>query len=73
MIKHLFHFLYDVGLCLVISTTNYLTETRQKVMALNLAKEGVEIVYNIRNTNWRRRYEQKDACWLNANPFAHAA
>ena len=57
----------------IISTTNYLTETRQKVMALNLAKEGVEIVYNIRNTNWRRRYEQKDACWLNADPFAHAA
>jgi len=55
----------------IISTTNYLTETRQKVMALNLAKEGVEIVYNIRNTNWRRRYEQKDACWLNADPFAH--
>ena len=55
----------------IISTTNYLTETRQKVMALNLAKEGVEIVYNIRNTNWRRRYEQKDACRLNANPFAH--
>jgi len=53
----------------IISTTNYLTETRQKVMALNLAKEGVEIVYNIRNTNRRRWYEQKDACWLNADPL----
>jgi hypothetical protein len=38
-------------------------------MALNLAKEGVEIVYNIRNTNRRRWYEQKDACWLNADPL----
>ena len=52
-----------------ISTTNYLTATRQKITALNLAKEWVEIMYNIRNTNRRRRYNQKDANWLKADPF----
>ena len=30
MIKHLFHLLYDVGLCLVISTTNYLISNSGK-------------------------------------------
>ena len=57
----------------IISTTNYLTETRQKVIAINLAKEGVEIMYNIRNTNWRRREDQRDACWLKKDPNINAA
>lgn len=52
-----------------ISTTNYLTATRQKVTALNLAKEWIEIMYNIRNTNWKRRYNQKDENWLKKDPF----
>ena len=54
----------------VISTTNYLTATRQKVTALNLAKEWVEVMYNIRNSNRRRRANQRDSTWLKADPLA---
>ena len=53
----------------VISTTNYLTSIKQRVTALNLAKEWVEIMYNIRNTNWRRWWNQKDATRLKKNPL----
>ncbi len=54
----------------VIATTNYLTATRQKVTALNLAKEWVEVMYNIRNSNWRRWSNQKDRTWLKSDPYA---
>ena len=53
----------------VISTTNYLTATRQKVTALNLAKEWVEVMYNIRNSNWRRWANLKDEVWLKPDPL----
>ena len=53
----------------VISTTNYLTATRQKVTALNLAKEWVEVMYNIRNSNWRRWANLKDEVWLKSDPL----
>ncbi len=53
----------------VISTTNYLTAMRQKVTALNLAKEWVEVMYNIRDTNWRRRDSKKDLTWLKNDPL----
>ena len=56
----------------VIATTNYLTATRQKVNALNLAKEWVEVMYNIRNTNRRRWDNQKDWTWLKSDPLATA-
>lgn len=26
-------------------------------------------MYNIRNTNWRRRSDSRDKCWLKANPM----
>ena len=42
---------------------------RQKVTALNLAKEGVEVMYNIRDTNWRRRDSKKDLTWLKNDPL----
>lgn len=51
----------------VSSTSNYLTEVKQRVIALNLAKEGIEAVYNIRDTNWRKRPEKRDDCRLVAN------
>ena len=54
-----------------ISTTiRYVSEMRQRTIALNLAKEGIEAVYNIRNTNWRRWSANRDACWLKINPMA---
>ena len=50
-------------------TTTYISETAQKTVALNLAKEGLEAMYNIRNTNWRRRSDSRDKCWLKVNPM----
>lgn len=53
----------------ITKTTSYISEMRQKTIAMNLAKEGIESVYNIRNTNWRRRSASKDACWLKVVPM----
>lgn len=66
-------FIIATALIAIISglskTTRYISEMRQRTIALNLAKEGIEAVYNIRNTNWRKRSANKDACWLKANPL----
>lgn len=53
----------------ISKTTQYISEMRQRTIALNLAKEGIEAVYNIRDTNWRRRSANRDECWLKANPM----
>lgn len=42
---------------------------RQEIIATNLAREWMEAVYNIRNTNRRRRWWSKDACWLKVDPM----
>lgn len=47
----------------------YVQKTRQKVVALNLAREWMEAVYQIRDTNRTRRAGVKDACWLKINPL----
>jgi len=64
----------STGLFTIISwastTTTYVSEMKQKTIALNLAKEWVEAMYNLRDTNWRKRSNQKDMCWLAANPMA---
>jgi hypothetical protein len=39
------------------------------VVALNLAREGMEAVYQIRDTNRTRRAWIKDLCWLKINPL----
>lgn len=66
-------FVLSVGIITIMQavtrTTNYISETAQRTIALNLAKEGIEAVYNIRNTNWRRRSSQRNACWLKADPM----
>lgn len=62
-------FVISMGLILIIrgmsETHRYLSETAQKTIALNLAKEGIEAVYNLRNSNWRKWSDMKDECWLN--------
>lgn len=47
----------------------YVQKTRQKVIALNLAREWMEAVYQIRDTNRTRRAWVKDTCWLKINPL----
>lgn len=63
----------SVGLLsvLVVLTNgmNYVQRTRQKVVALNLAREGMEAVYQIRDTNRTRRAWVKDQCRLKINPL----
>ncbi|MCX6823870.1 MAG: prepilin-type N-terminal cleavage/methylation domain-containing protein [candidate division SR1 bacterium] len=63
----------SVGLLsVVVVLTNgmkYVQKTRQKIVALNLAREGMEAVYQIRDTNRTRRAGVKDGCWLKINPL----
>jgi prepilin-type N-terminal cleavage/methylation domain-containing protein len=47
----------------------YVQKTRQKIIALNLAREWMEAVYQIRDTNRMRRAWVKDQCWLKINPL----
>lgn len=46
----------------------YTDKTRQETLAINLAREGMETVYTIRNTNRLRRSGKKDENRLCANP-----
>ena len=66
-------FVLSMGVLVIMQginkTTTYISETAQRTVALNLAKEGLEAMYNIRNTNWRRRSDSRDKCWLKANPM----
>ena len=50
-------------------TTTYISETAQRTIALSLAKEGLEAIYNIRNSNWRRWSDSKNMCRLKADPM----
>lgn len=48
---------------------NFTKITRQKVIAINFAREGIESVYQIRDTNRQKWQWKKDQCWLKANPL----
>lgn len=37
--------------------------SQDRMLALNLAREGIEAVRNIRDTNWLRYSSNADACW----------
>ena len=66
-------FVLSMGVIVIMQgihkTTTYISETAQRTIALRLAREGIEGMYNIRNTNWRRRSDSRDKCWLKANPM----
>lgn len=63
----------SVGLLsvLVVLTNGmtYVQKTRQKVLALNLAREWMEAIYQIRDTNRTRRAGVKDFCRLKTDPL----
>lgn len=63
----------SVGLLSILSVLrrgfSYVQESRQKIIALDLAREGIEAVYQIRNTNRKRWSAQKEQCWLKADPL----
>ncbi len=43
--------------------------TKQRVIAINLAREGIEWIYQIRDTNRLLGPAKKDECWLDKNPL----
>lgn len=48
---------------------SYVEHSKLQAMAVNLAREGVEIVYNIRDTNRRKNSGEKDRYRLLSDPF----
>lgn len=48
---------------------NYVQKSRQRIIAINLAREGMESIYQIRDTNRQRRAGRKDQCRLKINPL----
>jgi len=57
---------------IIISLNNgmsFMQKTREKTIAINLAREGIEAVYQMRDTNRYRWAGQKESCRLKANPL----
>lgn len=63
--------LFGVGFIAVFAVMNYgfstMSQARAQVIAINLAREGAEMVFNLRDTNLRKRSGKKDECRLNTN------
>ena len=51
----------------------FMDNTRVAVMATNFAREWVEMVYNIRDTNWRKYSWMKDAKWATGFSDLHSS
>ena len=47
----------------------FLYNTKNKITAINIARAGMEEVFNIRNTNWQRWWWKEDKCWLKIDPL----
>ena len=63
----------SIGLMSIISLLTYgltyVQKSRQKIIALNLAREGIEAMYQIRDTNRQRWFGMKEYCWLKTDPL----
>ena len=63
----------SVGLMAIISLLtyglNYVQKSRQRIISINLAREGMESIHQIRGTNRQRRAGRKEECWLKINPL----
>lgn len=54
----------------LMQNSNRLTnQTQAKITTINLAREGIEMIHNIRDTNRQRRPAHKDACRLKVDPL----
>ncbi|MDR0369077.1 MAG: prepilin-type N-terminal cleavage/methylation domain-containing protein [Candidatus Peribacteria bacterium] len=59
-----------IGVIFVVTRSyRYVENAKMQVMAVNLAREGVEMMYTIRDTNWRKYSGDKDTHRLRADPF----
>ena len=47
----------------------FVQQSKQKTLAINLTREAMEILSNIRDTNRTRRSNKKDTCRLKINPL----
>jgi hypothetical protein len=59
-------------MAVIVTLTNgvkYVQKTRQRVIAINLAREWMEAVYQMRDTNRTRWAWVKDACRLKIDPL----
>ena len=48
--------------------TKLTNSTKSQVVAVNLAREWVETVFSIRDTNWKMFSSKRDECWLSRLP-----
>ncbi len=64
--------LIGVWLSSIIQVLQYATRvtntTKAQVVAVNLAREGVETVFTIRDSNRKMFSSKKDQCWLSRTP-----
>lgn len=51
------------------NSTQLLLQTEQKALAINLTRQAIEWIQNIRDTNRIKRAGNKDACRLKVNPL----
>jgi prepilin-type N-terminal cleavage/methylation domain-containing protein len=49
---------------------HYVQVSKLQLIAVNLTREGVEAVYNIRDTNRRKYSGEKDKYWLKLDPYS---
>ena len=62
-----------IGVVLAVTHAyRYVENSKMQVMAVNLAREGVEMMYTIRDTNRRKSSGNKDTMRLRLDPFGGA-
>ena len=44
---------------------SFMNDTKLRIKATNFAREWVEMMFNVRDTNWRRHSWERDTYWLN--------
>jgi len=49
--------------------TNLVQKTREKTIAINLARQWMESIFQIRDSNWLRWAGKKEQCWLKKDPL----
>ncbi len=55
----------------VLENSSWLiAQSKIKTQNINISREGIEIIHNIRDTNWTRRSAQKEECRLKIDPLA---
>jgi len=63
----------SVGIITIVtalsSGNKYLQRSREKIIAINLAREGIEQIINIRDSNWKKNAGRKEETRLRMNPM----